>query len=44
MGAGAVPAAGAQTATQAKPDQKPTFAMVIDRNLTNTEKEVVSAA
>ena len=45
MGAGAVPvAANAQAAAQAKPDQKPTFAMVIDRNLTNTEKEVVSAA
>ena len=44
MGAGAVPSANAQMATQAKPDQKPTFAMVIDRNLTNTEKEAVSAA
>jgi uncharacterized damage-inducible protein DinB len=37
-------AAHAQSAMQAKPDQKPTFAMVLDRNLTNTEKEVVSAA
>ena len=45
MGAGAVPVtADAQAAAQAKPDQKPTFAMVIERNLTNTEKEVVSAA
>jgi uncharacterized damage-inducible protein DinB len=45
MGAGAAPvAANAQMATQAKPDQKPTFAMVLDHNLTNTEKEVVSAA
>jgi uncharacterized damage-inducible protein DinB len=34
----------AQMATQSKPDQKPTFAMVFDRNLTNVEKEVVSAA
>src|SRR5271166_6953641 len=37
-------AANAQAATPAKPDQKPTFAMVFDRSLTNTEKEVVSAA
>ncbi len=37
-------AAHAQAATQAKPDQKPTFAMVLDRNLTNVEKEVVGAA
>jgi hypothetical protein len=45
MGAGTVPvAANAQAAAQAKPDQKPTFAQVFDRNLTNTEKEVVSAA
>src|SRR5271166_459779 len=45
MGAGAVPVtANAQMAAQAKPDQKPTFAQVFDRNLTNTEKEVVSAA
>lgn len=45
MGAGAVPVtANAQAAAQANPGQKPTFAMVFDRNLTNTEKEVVSAA
>jgi DinB superfamily len=37
-------AAHAQSAMQANPDQKPTFAMVLDRNLTNVEKEVVSAA
>src|SRR5208283_4987496 len=37
-------AANAQAATPAKPDQKPTFAMVLDRSLSNTEKEVVSAA
>ena len=41
---GATVAANAQGATQAKPDQKPTFAMVLDRDLTSTEKEVVSAA
>src|SRR5271166_6070081 len=41
---GAPVAANAQGAMQAKPDQKPTFAMVFDRNLTNVEKEVVSAA
>ncbi len=41
---GAPVAANAQGAMQAKPDQKPTFAMVLDHNLTNTEKEVVSAA
>jgi len=41
---GATVAANAQGAMQAKPDQKPTFAMVLDRNLTNVEKEVVSAA
>ncbi len=41
---GATVAATAQMAAQAKPDQKPTFAMVFDRNLSNTEKEVVSAA
>ena len=41
---GAPVAANAQGAMQAKPDQKPTFAMVLDRNLTNVEKEVVSAA
>jgi uncharacterized damage-inducible protein DinB len=44
LGTAAVPAATAQTAAQAKPDQKPTFAMVFDRSLTNVEKEVVSAA
>jgi len=42
--AGPTVAANAQAATPAKPDQKPTFAMVFDRSLTNTEKEVVSAA
>jgi len=41
---GAPVAANAQGAMQAKPDQKPTFAMVIDRNLSNVEKEVVQAA
>ncbi len=41
---GATVAANAQGAMQAKPDQKPTFAMVLDHNLTNVEKEVVSAA
>ena len=41
---GATVAANSQGATQAQPDQKPTFAMVLDRNLTNVEKEVVSAA
>jgi len=41
---GATVAANAQGAMQAKPDQKPTFAMVLDRNLTNVEKEVVGAA
>jgi len=45
MGAGVVPvSANAQMAAQAKPDQKPTFAMVIDRSFSNVEKEVVSAA
>jgi hypothetical protein len=29
---------------QAKPDQKPTFAMVLDRSLSNVEREVVPAA
>jgi len=42
--AGTAVAANAQAATQAKLDQKPTFAMVIDRNLSNVEKEVVNAA
>src|SRR5271167_3150485 len=41
---GAPVAANAQGAMQAKPDQKPTFAMVFDRNLGGVEKEVVSAA
>ena len=45
IGASGAPlAANAQAAAPAKPDQKPTFAMVLDRNLTNVEKEVVSAA
>jgi uncharacterized damage-inducible protein DinB len=34
----------AQAATRAKADEKPTFAMVLDRGLANVEKEVVSAA
>ena len=42
--AGSPVAVNAQAATQAKPDQKPTFAMVLDRSLTNVEKEVVPAA
>ncbi len=42
--AGTTVAANAQAATPAKPDQKPTFAMVLDRSLTNVEKEVVPAA
>jgi len=42
--AGTTVAANAQAAAPAKPDQKPTFAMVIDRNFSNVEKEVVSAA
>ena len=37
-------AANPQAAMQAKPDQKPTFAMVLDRSLTNVEHEVVPAA
>jgi DinB superfamily len=37
-------AAHAQASTPAKPDLKPTFGMVIDRNFSNVEKEVVSAA
>ena len=45
MGAGAAPVTShAQAAGQTKPDQKPTFAMVFDRNLSGVEKEVVSAA
>jgi len=42
--AGGTIAANAQAATQTKPDQKPTFAMVFDRNLGGMEKEVVPAA
>jgi uncharacterized damage-inducible protein DinB len=37
-------AANPKAATQAKPDQKPTFAMVLDRSLSNVEQEVVPAA
>ena len=37
-------AANPQAAMQAKPDQKPSFAMVLDRSLTNVEHEVVPAA
>ena len=37
-------AANPQAAMQAKPDQKPTFAMVLDRSLSNVEHEVVPAA
>ena len=44
IGAGGTTAANAQGAMQAKPDQKPTFAMVFDHNLGGVEKEVVSAA
>jgi len=45
MGASTAPvAASAQMAAPAKPDQKPTVAMVFERNFSNTEKEVVSAA
>jgi len=42
----AVGTAGSPVAAnaQAKPDQKPTFAMVFDRFVSNTESEVVSAA
>lgn len=36
--------ANAQSAMQAKPDQKRTFAMVLDHSLTNVEQEVVPAA
>ena len=42
--AGTTVAAAAQAAAQAKPDQKPTFATVIDHSLSNIEKEVVPAA
>jgi DinB superfamily len=45
IGAGAAPvAAHAQAAAQPSPDQKRTFAMVIDRTLTGIEKEFVPAA
>jgi DinB superfamily len=44
IGAGGTTVANAQGTMQAKPDQKPTFAMVLDRNLSNVEKEVVGAA
>ena len=44
IGGGGTTAAQAQGAMQAKPDQKPTFAVVFDRNLGGVEKEVVSAA
>jgi DinB superfamily len=37
-------AANPQAAMQAKPDQKPTFAAVLDRSLSNVEHEVVPAA
>ena len=41
---GTAVAASPQAAMQAKPDQKPTFAMVLDHSLTNVEHEVVPAA
>jgi hypothetical protein len=41
---GTAVAASAQAAPIAKPDQKPTFAMVLDRSLSNVEHEVVPAA
>jgi hypothetical protein len=41
---GTAVAANPQAAMQAKPDQKPSFAMVLDRSLTNVEHEVVPAA
>ncbi len=41
---GAVAAAKPQAAMQAKPDEKRTFAMVLDHSLTNVEHEVVPAA
>jgi hypothetical protein len=37
-------AANPQAAMQAKPDQKPSFAMVLDRSLSSVEHEVVPAA
>lgn len=44
IGSSGATVANAQMTAQAKPDQKPTFAMVFDRNFSNVEKEVVSAA
>jgi hypothetical protein len=41
---GSAAAASPQAAPIAKPDQKPTFAMVLDRSLSNVEHEVVPAA
>jgi hypothetical protein len=41
---GSAAAANPQAAMQAKPDQKPTFAMVLDRSLSSVEHEVVPAA
>jgi hypothetical protein len=41
---GTAVAANPQAAMQAKSDQKPTFAMVLDRSLSNVEHEVVPAA
>lgn len=41
---GTAVAANPQAAMQAKPDQKSTFAMVLDRSLSNVEHEVVPAA
>ena len=41
---GSAVAAEPQSAMQAKPDQKLTFAMVLDHSLTNVEHEVVPAA
>jgi DinB superfamily len=41
---GSAAAASPQAAMQAKPDQKPTFALVLDRSLSNVEREVVPAA
>ena len=42
--AGSAVAAEAQAATQAKPDQKPSFSMVLDHSLSGVEREVVPAA
>jgi hypothetical protein len=41
---GTAVAANPQAAVQAKPDQKPSFAMVLDRSLSSVEHEVVPAA